>query len=225
MVWAQISKRAFDMAASVAALIVLSPLILAVALAIRIIDGPPVLFHQRRSGRRGAPFNLHKFRTMRSLPSSSPSTFDPSTDAVRLTKLGRWLRGSSLDELPTLLNVARGDMSLVGPRPLPEEYLERYSPDQRRRLEVRPGITGLAQVRGRNLLTWEERFALDVQYVEGRSLLGDLRLIVDTVAPVLRHQGVSAAGEATMTEFLGSPGPGPGLGAGGRPDGPGPRPA
>lgn len=198
------AKRILDLLISIAALVLLAPVIAVIAVAIVVTDGRPVLFHQQRSGRDGRPFRLHKFRTMRSLPPSAVTNFDPSTDAVRITRLGALLRASSLDELPSLVNVIRGDMSLVGPRPLPVEYVDRYSPFQRRRLEVPPGITGLAQVRGRNLLTWEDRFALDVEYVDGHSLRGDLRLLADTIRPVLRRQGVSADGEVTMTEFLGA---------------------
>lgn len=198
-------KRLFDLVIAMTALIVLAPVIGVLALSIRLMDGSPVLFRQLRSGRHGRPFHLYKFRTMRSGPSTAASNFDPSTDAVRITRFGRMLRSSSLDELPSLVNVILGDMSLVGPRPLPVEYLDRYSPEQRRRLDVRPGITGLAQVAGRNLLTWDERFALDVRYVDNRSFRGDLRLLADTVKPVLRRQGVSADGEVTMTEFLGTP--------------------
>ncbi|MEZ5409758.1 MAG: sugar transferase [Acidimicrobiales bacterium] len=193
-------KRLVDLVVAATALIALSPVIAVLAVSIRLLDGSPVLFRQLRSGRRGRPFRLYKFRTMR----SADSNFDPSTDAVRITRLGRMLRSSSLDELPSLVNVILGDMSLVGPRPLPVEYLDRYSPEQRQRLEMRPGITGLAQVRGRNLLNWEDRFALDVEYVKNHSLRGDLRLLADTVRPVLLRQGVSADGEVTMTEFLGS---------------------
>jgi lipopolysaccharide/colanic/teichoic acid biosynthesis glycosyltransferase len=154
-----------------------------------------VLFRQVRPGRHGELFTILKFRTMRD---------GPGADAERLTSLGRWLRATSLDELPELWNVLRGDMSLVGPRPLLVEYLPLYSPRQSRRHEVRPGLTGLAQVAGRNLVDWEERFELDVEYVDTRSLALDLRIIGQTVAAVLRREGISGEGEATMSPFRGS---------------------
>ncbi|MBY0277517.1 sugar transferase, partial [Candidatus Binatia bacterium] len=169
-----------------------------VALALRLCDGGPVLFRQRRPGRGGAPFTLVKFRTMRA---------GDAPDAERLTRVGRIVRALSLDELPQLWNVVRGDMSLVGPRPLLPQYLERYTPRQMRRHEVPPGITGLAQVAGRNALTWEERFELDVWYVEHRSLALDARIVLRTIAAVLGRRGVSADGHATMPEFLGSAAP------------------
>lgn len=183
---------------SVGALVVLSPVLASVAAAIRLVDGPPVLFTQQRSGQGGRPFTVYKFRTM------STESEDPTTDAQRITRLGARLRAWSLDELPALWTVARGDMSLVGPRPLPVRYLDRYDETQRRRLEVPPGITGLAQVRGRNLLTWEERFALDVHYVDTWSVAGDLRILAATVRAVLRREGVEAEGSVTMPEFRGS---------------------
>ena len=190
-------KRATDLGASALALVVLSPLMAVIALAILVADGRPVLFRQERSGLGGRPFELLKFRTM------STESDDPTTDAVRITRLGAVLRRTSLDELPTLWCVARGDMSLVGPRPLPVRYLDRYSPEQRRRLEARPGVTGLAQARGRNLLTWNERFRLDVEYIDQWSYRGDLRLLADTVRSVLRREGVEVAGTVTMPEFWG----------------------
>jgi lipopolysaccharide/colanic/teichoic acid biosynthesis glycosyltransferase len=147
----------------------------------------------------GRPFELVKFRTMR-----ESGGLHGLSDAARMTRLGRILRRTSLDELPTLWNVLRGDMSLVGPRPLLMAYLERYTPEQRRRHEVRPGVTGLAQVRGRNALTWEQKFAADVEYVENAGLRLDLRILVATVSRVLTGDGISAPGEATMTEFTGS---------------------
>lgn len=164
------------------------------ACAVRVALGSPVFFVQERAGRGGRPFRLFKFRSMRT---------GPGTDAERLTPFGRFLRASSLDELPELLLVLRGTLSLVGPRPLPTAYLPRYSPEQARRHEVRPGITGWAQVNGRNRLSWEEKFRLDVWYVDHRSLVLDLRILVLTLAAVFRHSGISAAGEATMGEFNG----------------------
>jgi len=191
-------KRAIDLLVAVPALIVASPVLAAVAVAIRITDGSPIMFAQERSGLGGEPFTLHKFRTM------STDSEDPTTDAQRITRLGARLRAWSIDELPALWAVVRGQMSLVGPRPLPVRYLERYDATQRRRLEVPPGITGLAQVRGRNLLSWEERFALDVHYVDTRSTLGDLQILVETVRAVLGREGVEAEATVTMPEFRGS---------------------
>jgi lipopolysaccharide/colanic/teichoic acid biosynthesis glycosyltransferase len=157
-----------------------------------------VLFRHRRIGERGRPFTLLKFRTMRAGPPGEP-------DEMRLTPLGRWLRARSLDELPQLLNVLRGDMSLVGPRPLLPEYLERYTPEQARRHDVPPGITGLAQVEGRNALGWDERFRRDVWYVDHRSIALDVWILWRTLATVASGRGVSAAGHATMSEFRGTP--------------------
>ena len=192
------AKRLFDVALALPGLLLLSPVLVAVAVLVRVKLGPGVLFRQQRPGRNGVPFFILKFRTMRS---------GPGTDAERLTSFGRWLRGTSLDELPELFNVLRGDMSLVGPRPLLMQYLPRYSPEQARRHEVPPGITGWAQVNGRNALTWEEKFALDVWYVDNRSLRLDMEILLSTVRAVLRREGISAPGDATMPEFLGSPEP------------------
>ena len=188
-------KRLFDLALALPLLALGAVPMALVALALRVADGAPVLFRQRRPGCCGRPFTLLKFRTMRA---------GDEPDAERLTRLGRIVRALSLDELPQLWNVVRGDMSLVGPRPLLPRYLERYSPRQMRRHEVPPGITGLAQVEGRNALTWEERFELDVWYVEHRSVALDVRLLLRTVVAVLARRGVSAAGHATMPEFLGA---------------------
>lgn len=179
-------------------LIVAAPLVAACAALIRVVDGPPVMFRQWRSGRGGRPFELCKFRTM------TPGSDDPATDDARVTRLGRHLRATSLDELPTLWNVIRGEMSLVGPRPLPVRYLERYTPEQARRLDVDPGITGLAQVGGRNRLAWEERFALDVAYVDDRSLRLDLRILAATARRVVARDGVEAEGSLTVAEFTGA---------------------
>ncbi|MGY1752155.1 sugar transferase [Blastococcus sp. SYSU D01042] len=193
-------KRKVDVVVSAAGLMVTGPIIGLVALAVRRDLGTPVLFRQLRPGLRGEPFELVKFRTMRA-PGDTPGVSD---DAARLTALGRFLRSTSLDELPTLWNVLRGDMSLVGPRPLLVQYLDRYTVEQRRRHEVRPGITGLAQVRGRNRLTWEEKLALDVAYVDRLGPWLDARITLRTVASVLARQGITAPGSATMPEFLGS---------------------
>jgi len=157
--------------------------------------GRPIIFCQRRAGKNGVPFTIFKFRTMR--PGAG-------TDAERLTRIGRWLRASSLDELPELFNVLRGEMALVGPRPLPVEYLPRYSVEQNRRHEVLPGITGWAQVNGRNALDWETKFRYDVDYVDSRSLFLDLKILVMTIRQVFNARGIAAAGEATMGEFRGS---------------------
>lgn len=192
------AKRTIDAVLAAAALVALAPLMAVIAIAVAIALGRPVLFRQNRAGYQGRPFQVNKFRTMREPDATRRS------DADRLTGFGRFLRSTSLDELPSLWNVVRGDMSIVGPRPLPVQYLPRYSAEQARRHEVRPGITGLAQVRGRNALSWEEKFAFDVAYVNGTSLRLDLRIIAATVGVVLRRDGISAAGEATAPEFLGS---------------------
>jgi lipopolysaccharide/colanic/teichoic acid biosynthesis glycosyltransferase len=172
-----------------------------VAVAIRATMGAPVLFRQKRAGLRGAPFEVVKFRTMRT---AEPGDDGPDTDEARLTRLGRLLRATSLDELPTLLNVLRGEMSLVGPRPLPVRYLPRYSPEHGRRHDVRPGITGWAQANGRNTLTWDDQLDMDVWYVEHKSVRLDMRIIAGTVTSVLRREGISHEGHATRPEFPGS---------------------
>ncbi|AIN82133.1 MULTISPECIES: sugar transferase [Corynebacterium] len=196
----RVIKRGIDVAASAAGLIVLSPVMGATALAVRLSMGKPVLFRQERPGQDGEPFNILKFRTMHHVNPAKGFV----DDASRLTQVGKFLRSTSLDELPELFNVLRGDMSLVGPRPLRMKYLERYSPRQARRHEVPPGITGLAQVSGRNGITWEERFEYDVQYVDNWSLLLDAKILLDTILVVLRREGISEEGQATMTEFTGS---------------------
>lgn len=189
-----------DLAAAAAALVVAAPVMAATAAAVYADVGRPLLFRQVRVGRGGQVFELLKFRTMRHAAAPDGR---PLPDGERLTRLGRALRASSLDELPQLINVLRGDMSLVGPRPLLPEYLPRYSAEQARRHEVQPGITGLAQVSGRNALTWPEKFALDVYYVDHRSLALDLQILARTVTAVLARRGISAAGEATMPPFRG----------------------
>lgn len=193
-------KRVLDVVVGAVLFVAAAPLITVVAGAIRLIDGGPVVFRQRRSGLGGRPFDLVKFRTMRP---AEGTVWDPSSDADRTTRIGRFLRRTSLDELPTLAHVVSGTMSLVGPRPLPVEYLPRYSDRQARRLEVRPGITGWAQVNGRNLLAWDERLELDVWYVEHRSLPLDLRILAATVGQVLRREGIDHGADVTMTEFNG----------------------
>jgi lipopolysaccharide/colanic/teichoic acid biosynthesis glycosyltransferase len=177
------------------------PVLLLAALLVRVRMGSPVLFSQVRPGRAARPFRLVKLRTMRD--ATGPDG-QPLPDAQRLTRLGRFLRASSIDELPQLWNVLRGDLSLVGPRPLLMQYLPRYSPDQARRHEVMPGITGWAQVNGRNAISWEERFALDVWYVDHWSLGLDARILARTVTTVFRRSGISREGHATMPEFTGA---------------------
>ena len=194
------AKRTLDLVLSLLALIVLAPFLLILAAVIRWRLGSPVLFRQERPGMGGRPFMMFKFRTMLDRTGADGQ---PLPDAERLTPFGRRLRGTSLDELPELLNVIRGDMSLVGPRPLLMRYLDRYTPEQSRRHEVRPGLTGWAQVNGRNALAWEAKFALDVWYVDHRSLALDLRILWLTVVKVVRREGISAAGDATMPEFMG----------------------
>lgn len=195
------AKRTLDLLLSLLVLVCLAPFLLCLAVLVRIRLGSPVLFRQMRPGLGGRPFRLVKFRTMLD---STDSQGQLLADAARLTPFGRFLRSSSLDELPELWNVVRGDMSLVGPRPLLMQYLDRYTPEQARRHEARPGITGWAQVNGRNALSWEQKFALDVWYVDHRSLLLDLRILWLTGIKVVRREGISAAGEATMQEFRGS---------------------
>jgi lipopolysaccharide/colanic/teichoic acid biosynthesis glycosyltransferase len=194
-------KRIFDVAASASALIVLGLPLLLIGLVVRMKLGSPVLFRQQRPGLHGRPFTMLKFRTMTDARDAFGNLLP---DAERLTLFGRWLRSTSLDELPELINVLRGDMSLVGPRPLLMEYLPLYSAEQARRHEVRPGITGWAQINGRNALRWEEKFALDVWYVDNWSLGLDLRILALTVLRVVRRDGISAQGEATMPKFQGS---------------------
>lgn len=194
------AKRAFDLALAVPALVVSLPVQAVTAVAVRASLGRPVLFRQQRPGLHGEPFEMVKFRTMRS-PDPDKGLV---TDADRMTSLGSFLRSTSLDELPTLWNIIRGDISIVGPRPLLMQYLERYSPEQARRHEVRPGLTGLAQVNGRNALSWDEKFAYDVEYVDNHSLVGDIVIIARTVLQVVRRDGISAENAATMPEFLGS---------------------
>lgn len=195
-------KRLLDIVASVVALVLLSPVLAIVALTVAIRLGRPVLFVQPRPGRGGRVFLLRKFRSMRDIDESAGLV----SDADRLTPFGRALRSTSLDELPSLWNVLRGDMSVVGPRPLLVEYLPRYTPEQARRHEVRPGITGLAQISGRNAISWEDKFALDVRYVDDRSLELDARILLATIRAVIAREGISAEGQATMTKFGGSVG-------------------
>ncbi|WP_254909872.1 sugar transferase [Micromonospora sp. NBS 11-29] len=193
-------KRGLDVTMTLAALLVAAPIMAAVAVAVLLTMGRPVIFRQQRIGWRGREFTLLKFRSM----AGGSNIFAPSGDHARLTPLGRWLRATSLDELPSLWNVVRGDMSLVGPRPLVTAYRDLYTPEQFRRHDVRPGLTGLAQVSGRNALTWEQRFGYDVRYVDSWSLLLDARILVRTVVAVLARRGISAPGTVTAHEFRGS---------------------
>ena len=195
-------KRLLDFTAALLGLIVLALPLGVLALLVRRRLGSPAFFRQTRPGLHGRPFQMVKFRTMTDARGPDGALLP---DAERLTPFGRWLRASSLDELPELWNVLKGDMSLVGPRPLLMEYLPLYSPEQARRHEVRPGITGWAQVNGRNALGWDEKFALDVWYVDHRSLWLDIQVLGLTVKKVLVREGISAAGEATMPRFAGSP--------------------
>lgn len=194
-------KRLIDIAGASAGLVLGMPVFLAVAAAVRANLGSPVLFTQDRPGLGGKIFRLYKFRTMRDARDAEGK---PLSDAERLTPFGKALRGTSLDELPQLLNVLKGDMSLVGPRPLLPEYLPRYSPRQAKRHDMKPGITGLAGVRGRNSLSWKDKMEYDVQYVEEWSLLLDLRILIETVTATLRRDGISAEGHVTMPEFTGT---------------------
>ncbi|AUX69626.1 sugar transferase [Porphyrobacter sp. HT-58-2] len=193
-------KRLIDIVGALIGLILLSPVMLVAAVLIARNMGRPVLFRQVRPGLSGRPFTMVKFRTMRDAHDANGT---PLADADRLTRLGVTLRATSIDELPALWNVLRGDMSLVGPRPLLMDYLPLYTPEQARRNDVRPGITGWAQVNGRNAISWPERFALDTWYVDNRSLWLDIRILVLTVLKVVRRDGISAAGEATMPRFTG----------------------
>ena len=194
-------KRIFDLLLTVPALLVLSPLLFIIALMVRIRMGSPVFFRQQRPGLHGKPFMLYKFRTMLDQRAADGSLLP---DADRLTPIGRFLRSTSLDELPELLNVLKGDMSLVGPRPLLMQYIGRYTPEQARRHNTPPGITGWAQVHGRNSIDWNEKFALDVWYVDHYSLWLDLKILMLTVWKVLRREGINEQGQATMSEFMGS---------------------
>lgn len=193
-------KRLFDMALAVPGWFFLSPVMLLGCVLVRVTMGAPVFFRQVRPGLDGKPFTILKFRTMSNAVDEEGRLLP---DGERLSRLGRFLRATSLDELPALWNVIKGDMSLVGPRPLLMQYLDRYTPEQARRHEVKPGITGWAQVNGRNILSWAEKFKLDVWYVDHWSLALDLKIIGMTVVKVLKREGISAMGHATMPEFTG----------------------
>lgn len=194
-------KRLFDLFLAALGVVILSPVLLLIALLVRIYHGSPVLFTQQRPGFKGRPFFIYKFRTMTDARDAEGRLLP---DAQRLTRLGRFLRASSLDELPELFNVLRGEMSLVGPRPLLMQYLDRYTPEQARRHEVLPGITGWAQVNGRNALSWEDKFRLDVWYVDHWSLWLDVKILLLTLWKVLKREGISQPGHATAEEFMGS---------------------
>lgn len=196
----QLRKRFFDLAAVIPSVIILSPLLILIGIFVRMRIGSPVLFRQVRPGLRGKPFTIYKFRTMTDERDADGCLLP---DSERLMKLGRFLRSTSLDELPELFNVIKGDMSIVGPRPLLIQYLDRYTPEQARRHEVKPGLTGWAQVNGRNAITWEEKFALDVWYVDNWSLWLDVKIIAMTIMSVLKREGISQEGEATAAEFMG----------------------
>ena len=197
-----VSKRIFDLVFITLSLILLSPVLLLTALFVRISLGTPILFRQQRPGYKGQPFFIYKFRTM---TDASDPAGNLLPDARRLTRLGRFLRALSLDELPELFNILRGEMSLVGPRPLLMEYLERYSPEQMRRHYVYPGLTGWAQVNGRNAITWQDKFGYDVWYVDHWSFWLDIKIILTTLWKVAKREGISQPGQATTEYFLGNP--------------------
>jgi lipopolysaccharide/colanic/teichoic acid biosynthesis glycosyltransferase len=194
-------KRIFDLLLTIPGLVLASPVLLVIALLVGWQHGRPILFRQVRPGLGGKPFTMYKFRTMTDRRDSQGNLLP---DEMRLTRLGRFLRATSLDELPELFNVLRGEMSLVGPRPLLMQYLERYTPQQARRHETLPGITGWAQINGRNALTWEDKFRLDVWYIDHWSLWLDLKILLVTLWKVLRREGISQPGQATAEEFMGS---------------------
>jgi len=193
-------KRLFDLVLTVPALVILSPVLVVLAIFVRLKLGSPILFRQIRPGLNERPFNILKFRTMTDARGADGVLLP---DSVRLTRFGRFLRATSLDELPELFNVLKGDMSLIGPRPLLMQYLERYTQEQARRHEVRPGITGWAQVNGRNAITWEEKFNLDVWYVDNQSFWLDIKIIFLTIFKIFKREGINQQGQATMEEFKG----------------------
>lgn len=194
-------KRPQDFMCALLAIVVLSPVMLVTAILVRVKLGAPVIFRQDRPGKDGKVFKLHKFRSMTSEVDENGVLLP---DEIRLTPFGKKLRSTSLDELPELFNILRGDMAVVGPRPLLVRYLPRYSQHQARRHEVRPGFTGLAQTHGRNAISWEEKLEWDVKYVDHITFAGDWKIVLDTVKTVLKHEGISSTGEATMAEFMGT---------------------
>lgn len=197
----KVVKRGFDLILSGVALILLSPVFLVLAILVRVKLGKPVLFSQERPGRHGKVFRMYKFRSMTDKRDAEGNLLP---DEYRMTRFGAALRSTSLDELPELWNIFKGDMSIVGPRPLLVRYLPRYNARQRRRHDVRPGLTGWAQVNGRNAISWEQKFEYDVEYVEKESFLFDVKIILMTVAKVLRRSGISQEGNVTMEEFMGT---------------------
>lgn len=197
----RILKRPIDFTLSLFSLIVLSPVLLFVAILIRIKLGSPIIFKQKRPGLNETVFNLYKYRTMTNQKDEKGNLLP---DEVRLTKFGKFLRSTSLDELPSLFNIIKGDMSIVGPRPLLVQYLPLYNNNQRRRHEVRPGLTGLAQVNGRNTISWGEKFRLDIKYVDHITLFGDMKIIVMTIKKVFAREGISSQTSSTMEYFTGS---------------------
>ena len=201
---ALVAKRLVDRTAAAVGLVATAPIMAAVAVAVKASMGSPVLFRQKRPGFHGEPFYVYKFRTMKDTKDKWGNLLP---DEARITSVGNFLRATSLDELPQLLNVLKGELSLVGPRPLLMEYLERYSPEQARRHDVMPGITGWAQIHGRNALSWEEKFALDVWYVDNWTPLLDIKILLMTVGKVINRDGISNAGHVTMPVFMGSPTP------------------
>ena len=194
-------KRIFDLLLGLSIFILLSPMMLIISISIRMVNGKGIFFKQPRPGLDGKAFTIYKFRTMKNSLDEN-GVFLPDSD--RLTPFGKFLRSTSLDELPELINVIKGDMSLVGPRPLLMQYLERYTPVQARRHEVKPGITGWAQVNGRNAITWEEKFAFDVWYVDHHCLSLDLKIIFMTIWKIVRREGINQPGQATAEEFKGT---------------------
>lgn len=194
-------KRPLDFILSLIALICLSPILLIVAILVRVKLGSPVIFKQKRPGKDEKIFTLYKFRTM---TDEKDELGNLLPDSQRLTKFGKFLRSTSLDELPELINIIKGDMSIVGPRPLLVQYLERYNKEQRRRHEVRPGLTGLAQVSGRNAISWEEKFNKDVEYIDNITFIGDVKIVFKTVINVIKKDGISSETSVTMEEFMGS---------------------
>ncbi len=194
-------KRLFDLFVAITLLIILFPLLIVVSILVRVKLGSPIFFRQQRPGLNGKLFSVVKYRTMTDEKDSDGQFL---SDAVRLTPFGKFLRSTSIDELPELINIIKGEMSLVGPRPLLKQYLERYSDEQRRRLDVRPGITGWAQINGRNTISWEEKFKLDVWYVDNHSFLLDFKILLLTAWKTVKRADINAPGEATMSEFMGS---------------------
>ncbi len=198
--YAKYIKRILDFVLSLVALIVLSPVLLIVAILVRVKLGSPVIFKQQRPGKNEKIFTLYKFRTMTDKKDENGNLLP---DSERLTKFGKLLRSTSLDELPELVNILKGDMAIVGPRPLLVKYLDRYSEHQRRRHDVRPGLTGLAQVSGRNAISWEEKFDRDIEYIENITFMGDLQIVLKTIKNVIKKDGINSTTSVTMEEFMG----------------------